>query len=95
MLRGGQLIPEPDPLKAAEFKGRLPAYSVSIETRPVSRTTFFLEPLAPFRLDLTAWTLRRRADNQIDRWDGATYRRVLVVEGEPVDVAVTQVEPPD
>ena len=60
----------------------------------MSRTTFFLEPLAPFRLDLTAWTLRRRADNQIDRWDGVAYRRVLVIEDEPVEVAVIQIEPP-
>jgi DNA-3-methyladenine glycosylase II len=59
------------------------------------RTTFFLKPVAPFRLDLTAWTLRRRAHNLIDRWDGVTYRRVLVIQGQPVEVAVTQVEPPD
>lgn len=38
---------------------------------------FFLEPLAPFRLDLTVWTLRRRPDNSVDRWDGQTYRRVM------------------
>lgn len=61
----------------------------------MSRTTFFLEPVAPFRLDLTAWTLRRRADNQIDRWDGVNYRRVLVIEGQPIEIAVTQVRPPD
>jgi DNA-3-methyladenine glycosylase II len=61
----------------------------------MSRTTFFLEPVAPFRLDLTAWTLRRRADNQIDRWDGVNYRRVLVLEGQPLEIAVTQVKPPD
>ena len=59
------------------------------------RKTFFLNPLAPFRLDLTVWTLRRRVDNQIDRWDGATYRRVLVIDDRPVEVAVTQVEPPE
>jgi len=61
----------------------------------MNRHTFVLKPLAPFRLDLTVWTLRRRADNQIDRWDGATYRRVLVVEGEPVEVEVTQIGPPN
>ena len=61
----------------------------------MKRKVFFLEPLAPFRLDLTVWTLRRRADNQIDRWDGVAYRHVLVIEGEPVEVAVTQIEPPD
>jgi DNA-3-methyladenine glycosylase II len=46
-------------------------------------------------LDLAVWALRRRPENEIDRWDGAMYRRVLVVDREPVEVAVTQVEPPD
>lgn len=54
---------------------------------------FSLEPTAPFRLDLTAWALRRQSDNIVDRWDGRTYRRVLVLQGRPVQVAVTQVAP--
>lgn len=54
-----------------------------------------LEPVPPFRLDLTVWTLRRRPDNCIDRWDGETYRRVLLSErGEPFEVAVKQDGPP-
>lgn len=57
--------------------------------------TFSLKPVPPFRLDLTAWTLRRRPENLVDRWDGQTYRRVLVVEGRPVDVAVIQAGPPE
>jgi DNA-3-methyladenine glycosylase II len=61
----------------------------------VSRNDFFLEPVPPFRLDLTAWTLRRRADNAIDRWDGATYRRVLTLPSGPVEVAVVQTGPPE
>jgi len=61
----------------------------------VSRNDFFLEPVPPFRLDLTAWTLRRRADNAIDRWDGATYRRALVLPSGPVEVAVVQTGPPE
>jgi DNA-3-methyladenine glycosylase II len=56
----------------------------------MTRNTFTLEPIPPFRLDLTAWTLRRRADNAVDRWDGASYRRVLVLPGGPAEVAVTQ-----
>ena len=52
--------------------------------------SFMLEPSPPFRLDLTVWTLRRRPDNIIDRWDGQTYRRVLVEEGDPFEIAVTQ-----
>ena len=54
-----------------------------------------LEPVPPFRLDLTVWALRRRTDNLIDRWDGSTYRRVVVLDNEPVEVAVTQTGPPD
>lgn len=56
---------------------------------------FELEPVSPFRLDLTAWTLRRRPANVVDRWDGTTYRRVLPLPGGPVEVAVTQVGPPE
>jgi len=54
-----------------------------------------LEPAPPFRLDLTVWALRRRPDNEVDRWDGETYRRVLSLNGRPVGVAVTQMGPPD
>ncbi len=53
-------------------------------------SSFVLEPIPPFRLDLTVWTLRRRPDNVIDRWDGQTYRRVLVEDGIPFEIAVTQ-----
>ncbi len=59
----------------------------------MEKLTFHLDPVPPFRLDLTAWLLRRRADNIIDRWDGKTYRRVLAVENEAVEVAVVQVSP--
>jgi DNA-3-methyladenine glycosylase II len=41
------------------------------------------------------WTLRRRPDNAVDRWDGTTYRRVLLLPAGPVEVAVTQVAPPE
>ncbi len=54
---------------------------------------FLLHPVLPFRLDLTAWAIRRRANNMIDRWDGATYSRVLVVGDHPILVAVTQQGP--
>jgi DNA-3-methyladenine glycosylase II len=52
--------------------------------------TFVLKPIPPFRLDLTVWALRRRARNLIDRWDGTTYRRVIVMEGRPTELAVRQ-----
>ena len=52
--------------------------------------TFVVRPVPPFRLDLTVWALRRRPRNLIDRWDGTTYRRVIVIEGRPTELAVRQ-----
>ncbi len=59
------------------------------DSRPRS---FQVGAVPPFRLDLTVWGLRRRADNAIDRWDGRTYRRVLQIDGTPAEVAVTQTQ---
>jgi len=56
----------------------------------VDQISFPLKPLPPFRLDYTVWVLRRRPDNTWDRWDGRTYRRVLVVNEKALEVAVTQ-----
>ncbi|MEP6757022.1 MAG: DNA-3-methyladenine glycosylase 2 family protein [Chthonomonadales bacterium] len=67
----------------------------STETKLMSPNTFFLEPVAPFRLDLTVWTLRRRPHNLIDRWDGETYRRTLIIDGIPIEVEVIQTGPPE
>lgn len=52
--------------------------------------SFQLEPVPPFKLDLTAWVLRRRPDNVVDRWDGKNYRRVIVVSNEPLEVTAIQ-----
>jgi hypothetical protein len=46
--------------------------------RPAS-LKFELRPVPPFRLDLTVWALRRRPRNLVDRWDGTTYRRVIII----------------
>jgi DNA-3-methyladenine glycosylase II len=51
---------------------------------------FLIEPCPPFRLDLTAWALRRRPHNAIDRWDASTYRRVVAIESGPVALSVIQ-----
>lgn len=59
----------------------------------MNSNTFFLEPSPPFRLDLTVWTLRRRPENVVDRWDGVMYRRVLVLPVGIVEVAVNQIGP--
>jgi len=53
-------------------------------------STLVLRPRAPFRLDFTVWALRRRSRNLIDRWDGATYRRVIVMKTRPTELAVRQ-----
>jgi len=56
----------------------------------VSQRSFSITPVPPFRLDLTVWALRRRPDNAVDRWDGRTYRRVLMIDSQAVEVAVRQ-----
>ncbi len=57
--------------------------------------SFKLRPVAPFRLDLTVWALRRRRDNLVDRWDGSIYRRLFVLDAKAVDVVVVQSGSPD
>jgi DNA-3-methyladenine glycosylase II len=57
----------------------------------MTRICLYIRPLPPFRLDFTVWALRRQPHNQIDQWDGKTYRRVLVVKEAPFLVEVTQV----
>ncbi len=49
-----------------------------------------LRPRPPFRLDLTAWALRRRPQNTTDTWDGQCYRRTLLLDGRPLELAVVQ-----
>jgi DNA-3-methyladenine glycosylase II len=52
--------------------------------------TIEMTPVSPYRLSFTAWALRRRPHNIVDRWDGVTYRRVLILDGAPMEIAVTQ-----
>jgi len=49
-----------------------------------------VRPVPPFRLDFTVWALRRRPRNAIDRWDGTTYRRVILLGDTPTELAVRQ-----
>jgi len=56
----------------------------------VFRLFYQIRPHPPFRLDLTVWALRRVPVNQIDRWDGHTYRRALAWPGGAAEVAVFQ-----
>ena len=52
--------------------------------------SFKLKVAMPFRLDLTAWALRRRSNNIMDRWVDGSWRRVLVFKEKPIEVAVNQ-----
>jgi DNA-3-methyladenine glycosylase II len=55
------------------------------------RRTISIKPPPPFRLDLSAWALRRRPGNAMDVWDGNSYRRALAfIDGEEVELCVTQ-----
>lgn len=50
----------------------------------------FLSVTPPFRLDFTVWALRRRQKNLMDRWDGNQYRRIVVLNNNPIQLTVTQ-----
>lgn len=60
------------------------------ETISMGESSFTLNPLPPFSLQLTVWALRRRPNNQVDRWDGRNYSRIFVLEGKAVKVSVSQ-----
>jgi DNA-3-methyladenine glycosylase II len=64
-------------------------------TQAQEETSFSLKVVPPFRLDLTVWALRRRPENKMDRWDGTTFRRALMLNGKPAEVAVTQMGSPE
>jgi DNA-3-methyladenine glycosylase II len=57
----------------------------------LQQRSFFVPVVPPFRLDLTVWALRRRPDNAVDTWDGCTYRRALVHDDSPIELAAVQV----
>lgn len=52
--------------------------------------SFILPAVAPFRLDLTVWALRRRNSNLIDQWDGKHYIRLFNLENQTIKVLVGQ-----
>ncbi len=57
---------------------------------PSHHGELLVEPRTPFRLDLTAWALRRRSHNIVDRWDGRLYRRAVIVGDQAMALGVTQ-----
>lgn len=56
----------------------------------LSALTFELIPVPPFSLEYTAWALRRRSENLVDRWEDSKYQRVLMLEGQPAEIHVSQ-----
>jgi DNA-3-methyladenine glycosylase II len=65
--------------------------AVMRSTQAEDESRFTLKVVPPFRLDLTVWALRRRPENKMDRWDGKTFCRGLVLNGKPVEIAVIQI----
>ena len=57
---------------------------------PSTQVGFVVEPVPPFRLDLTAWLLRRRPNNALDLWDTGTYRRLIVTRDGLIELSVRQ-----
>lgn len=51
---------------------------------------FSLESVPPFRLDLTAWALRRLPVNRIDRIERGVYSRVIMVRDNPIGIFLSQ-----
>jgi DNA-3-methyladenine glycosylase II len=89
------LAPEDAEARDAKASGRGEAVPAAASmTFEQSHLRFTIRPVPPFRLDLTVWALRRRARNLVDRWDGTTYRRIVVVSGRATELSVRQVSPP-
>ena len=72
----------------------MPASAAVRASLALNTISFEMRPAPPFRLDLTAWLLRRRPENLLDRWDGQTYRRALAIENAIVQLAVRQIGSP-
>ena len=56
----------------------------------MAHATVVLPATPPFRLDLTVWALRRRKKNVVDRWNNGHYSRIIVADGDPVRLTVSQ-----
>lgn len=58
---------------------------------PLTGQSFFdVEVKMPFRIDLTAWALRRCSDNITDRLVDQDWRRVLIIKDKPVEIVAKQ-----
>jgi DNA-3-methyladenine glycosylase II len=79
-----------DPLAVAEARWENEGGAEEGEKLRDLGSRLALDPEPPLRLDLTAWALRRRPRNTVDRWDGTSYRRALALAEGPVAFSVTQ-----
>lgn len=53
--------------------------------------SFEMDAIAPFRLELVVWLLKRIPQDAINLWDGRVLRRTLVIDDRPVVVEVEQI----
>src|SRR6185437_3404072 len=84
-----------DDIKRRKGPEKLMPVSAAVRA-PLALNTisFEMRPVPSFGLDLTAWVLRRRPENLLDRWDGQTYRRALPLENKIVELAIQQIGSP-
>ena len=68
-----------------------PVAGTADPSREGEEFSFIIAVTPPFRLDRTAWALRRRPINKTDRWDGSVYTRTIQVDQIPVELFVESV----
>jgi DNA-3-methyladenine glycosylase II len=59
------------------------------------RDALSINPIPPFRLDLSVWALRRRPGNAVDVWDGESYQRALAFIDGKAEISVSQTRGPE
>jgi DNA-3-methyladenine glycosylase II len=60
------------------------------ECLAMDENQFIVPVTAPFRLDFTAWALRRRGSNIVDQWTDGHYARLFVIRDRAVWVTIGQ-----
>src|SRR5438105_12649280 len=73
----------------------LDRYDQTLDSGDLCRDAFSVNPLPPFRLDLSVWALRRRQANAVDLWDGKSYQGTLAFFDGVAAISVTQASGPE
>ena len=81
--------------RTAVAKKHAEADASFMKERRLRTVAFSIVPLSPFRLDLTVWTLRVVRTIRPIAGTEEPIRRILVLDGKPLEIAVTQTEPPE